>query len=59
MKKYRIWCVHCGDPSEREEAFEAKSDKEAQTYFDKNYKDNVFCTYWMERLDVEEKTTRI
>lgn len=59
--KYKIWYSHCGDAPEVYSTFYANSDAEAQKKLKKCKQDpsNGYGELWMDRIDVEEKTTRI
>ena len=59
--KYRIRSSHCGDAPEVYGVFVFASDDEARQEFEriKNLPSNGYDKMWMERIDVEEKTTSI
>ena len=59
--KYRIMESHCGDAPERYGVFDWSCDKQAKEELEKirMIKSNGMSTFTMDRIDVEEKTTRI
>lgn len=58
--KYRIYYSHCGD-APTSDIREFKSDDEAIKKLDelRNNPHYGFDKLWMERIDIEEKTTRL
>ena len=59
--KYRIMESHCMDPYEHYDTFVAKSDVEAKVELERvrKLKTSGMSQFYMERIDVEEKTTYI
>jgi hypothetical protein len=61
MPKYRVTESHCGDAPERYGTYDLKNDKVAKEWLEKEKKkpSNGYSRLFMERIDVEEKTTHI
>jgi hypothetical protein len=59
--KYRVTESHCGDAPEPYGTYEFKSDEKAREWLTKEKKkpSDGFSRLFMERVDVEEKTTQI
>jgi hypothetical protein len=61
MKKYRVTESHCCDAPEPYGTYTFKNDTEAREWLEKEKKkpSNGYSQLFMERIDVEEKTTSI